>query len=102
MARPKSYTQNDIINAANQLIEKGTEISGWQLREIIGHGRCDTLYKDLKRLIEQGHIKLPDKSSIEVQQPAVQEDPKVLPLPIEIQESLKLIEDNYPHYLLPS
>ncbi|MGR6861947.1 hypothetical protein ACU5EH_17430 [Aliivibrio salmonicida] len=92
MARPKSYTQNDIINAANQLIEKGTEISGWQLREIIGHGRCDTLYKDLKRLIEQGHIKLPDKSSIEVQQPAVQEDPKVLPLPIEIQESLKLVE----------
>ncbi|WP_375322720.1 hypothetical protein [Aliivibrio logei] len=92
MARPKSYTQNDIINAANQLIEKGTEISGWQLREIIGHGRCDTLYKDLKQLIEQGHINLPDKSSIEVQQPAVQEDPKVLPLPIEIQESLKLVE----------
>lgn len=94
MARPKSYTQNDIINAANQLIEKGTEISGWKLREIIGHGRCDTLYKDLKRLIEQGHIKLPDKSSIEVPQPAIAvlEDPKVLPLPIEIQESLKLIE----------
>jgi chromosome segregation ATPase len=91
MARPKSYTQNDIINAANQLIEKGTEISGWQLREIIGHGRCDTLYKDLKQLIEQGHINLPDKSSIEVQ-PTVQEDPKVLPLPIEVQESLKLIE----------
>ncbi|WP_300180345.1 hypothetical protein [uncultured Aliivibrio sp.] len=94
MARPKSYTQNDIINAANQLIEKGTEISGWQLREIIGHGRCDTLYKDLKQLIEQGHINLPDKSSIEVPQPAIAvlEDPKVLPLPIEIQESLKLIE----------
>ncbi|MDD9176456.1 hypothetical protein PVK63_16425 [Aliivibrio sp. S2TY2] len=91
MARPKSYTQNDIINAANQLIEKGTEISGWQLREIIGHGRCDTLYKDLKQLIEQGHINLPDKSSIEIQ-PTVQEDPKVLPLPIEVQESLKLIE----------
>lgn len=91
MARPKSYTQNDIINAANQLIEKGTEISGWQLREIIGHGRCDTLYKDLKQLIEQGHINLPDKSSIEVQ-PTVQEGPKVLPLPIEVQESLKLIE----------
>lgn len=94
MARPKSYTQNDIINAANQLIEKGTEISGWQLREIIGHGRCDTLYKDLKQLIEQGHINLPDKSSIGVQQPAVVvlEDPKVLPLPIEIQESLKFVE----------
>ncbi|GLR73657.1 hypothetical protein [Aliivibrio sifiae] len=91
MARPKSYTQNDIINAANQLIEKGTEISGWQLREIIGHGRCDTLYKDLKQLIEQGYINLPDKTSIEVQ-PTVQEDPKVLPLPIEVQESLKLIE----------
>ena len=52
------------------------------------------LYKDLKQLIEQGHINLPDKSSIEVPQPAIAvlEDPKVLPLPIEIQESLKLIE----------
>ncbi|WP_228764080.1 hypothetical protein [Vibrio parahaemolyticus] len=44
-------------------------------------------------MIEQGHITIKEKSCIEFQQPAIQAEPTViLPLPVEIQEALKLIE----------
>ena len=93
MARPKSYTNEDVIRAANQLIEQGVEPVGWRLRELIGRGRRETLDRDLRQLVEQGQITIEDKSSIESQQPAIQVEPKViLPLPVEIQEALKLIE----------
>lgn len=93
MARPKSYTNEDVIRAANQLIEQGVEPVGWRLRELIGRGRRETLDRDLRQLIEQGQITIEDKSSIESQQPAIQVEPTViLPLPVEIQEALKLIE----------
>ncbi|WMP07548.1 hypothetical protein [Vibrio parahaemolyticus] len=93
MARPKSYTNEDVIRAANQLIEQGVEPVGWRLRELIGRGRRETLDRDLRQLVEQGQITIEDKSSIESQQPAIQVEPTViLPLPVEIQEALKLIE----------
>lgn len=93
MARPKSYTNEDVIRAANQLIEQGVEPVGWRLRELIGRGRRETLDRDLRQLIEQGQITIEDKSSIQSQQSAIQAEPTViLPLPIEIQEALKLIE----------
>ncbi|EII3144996.1 hypothetical protein C4G88_RS03895 [Vibrio parahaemolyticus O3:K56] len=93
MARPKSYTNEDVIRAANQLIEQGVEPVGWRLRELIGRGRRETLDRDLRQLIEQGHITIKEKSCIEFQQPAIQAEPTViLPLPVEIQEALKLIE----------
>ncbi|WP_239073832.1 hypothetical protein [Vibrio diabolicus] len=93
MARPKSYTNEDVIRAANQLIEQGVEPIGWRLREIIGRGRRENLDRDLRQLIEQGHITIKEKSCIESQQPAIQvESTVILPLPVEIQEALKLIE----------
>ncbi|WP_242617133.1 hypothetical protein [Vibrio vulnificus] len=93
MARPKSYTNEDVIRAANQLIEQGVEPVGWRLRELIGRGRRETLDRDLRQLIEQGHIDTHRKLGMEPQQPAVREEPQaLLPLPIEIQESLKIIE----------
>ncbi|KNY40445.1 hypothetical protein AKG94_21485 [Vibrio harveyi] len=93
MARPKSYTNDDVIRAANQLIEQGVEPVGWRLRELIGRGRRETLDRDLRQLIEQGQITIKEKSCIESQQPAIQAEPTViLPLPVEIQEALKLIE----------
>ncbi|CAK1876929.1 KfrA N-terminal DNA-binding domain-containing protein [Vibrio crassostreae] len=93
MARPKSYTNEDVIRAANQLIEQGVEPVGWRLRELIGRGRRETLDRDLRQLIEQGQITIREKSCIESQQPAIQAEPTViLPLPVEIQEALKLIE----------
>ncbi|ENO8809592.1 hypothetical protein ACCE85_001578 [Photobacterium damselae] len=93
MARPKSYTNEDVIRAANQLIEQGVEPVGWRLRELIGRGRRETLDRDLRQLIEQGQITIKEKSCIESQQSAIQPEPTViLPLPVEIQEALKLIE----------
>lgn len=66
---------------------------GWRLRELIGRGRRETLDRDLRQLIEQGQITIEDKSSVESQQPAIQGEPTIiLPLPVEIQEALKLIE----------
>ncbi|EGR1984929.1 TPA: hypothetical protein GRI96_18975 [Vibrio parahaemolyticus] len=66
---------------------------GWRLRELIGRGRRETLDRDLRQLVEQGQITIEDKSSIESQQPTIQVEPTViLPLPVEIQEALKLIE----------
>lgn len=93
MARPKSYTNEDVIRAANQLIKQGVEPIGWRLRELIGRGRRETLDRDLRQLIEQGQITIEDKSSVESQQSVIQSEPTViLPLPVEIQEALKLIE----------
>ncbi|EHR1262323.1 hypothetical protein ABMX62_16325 [Vibrio vulnificus] len=93
MARPKSYTNEDVIRAANQLIEQGVEPVGWRLRELIGRGRRETLDRDLRQLIEQGHIDLHCRADKELKQPAVRDEPQMLlPLPIEIQESLKIIE----------
>ncbi len=38
MARPKSYTDDDIINIATQLISKGKKPSGWHIKEVLGRG----------------------------------------------------------------
>ncbi|WP_256867797.1 DNA-binding protein [Vibrio parahaemolyticus] len=78
MARPKSYTNEDVIRAANQLIEQGVEPVGWRLRELIGRGRRETLDRDLRQLVEQGQITIEDKSSIESQQPTIQVEPTLI------------------------
>lgn len=36
MARPKSYTDDDVINIASQLISKGKKPSGWSIKEVLG------------------------------------------------------------------
>ncbi|MGR2804861.1 hypothetical protein [Vibrio harveyi] len=56
MARPKSYTDDDIINIATQLISKGKKPSGWYIKEALGRGRIPTIQADLDRLIQGGHI----------------------------------------------
>ncbi|WP_261904720.1 hypothetical protein [Vibrio fortis] len=56
MARPKSYTDDDIINIATQLISKGKKPSGWYIKEALGRGRISTIQADLDRLIQGGHI----------------------------------------------
>lgn len=56
MARPKSYTDDDIINIATQLISKGKKPSGWYIKEALGRGKISTIQADLDRLIQDGHI----------------------------------------------
>ncbi|MBT0000878.1 hypothetical protein [Vibrio alginolyticus] len=56
MARPKSYTDDDIINIATQLISKGKKPSGWSIKEVLGRGKISAIQSDLDRLIKGGHI----------------------------------------------
>ncbi|MDS1843004.1 hypothetical protein QX213_03730 [Vibrio vulnificus] len=56
MARPKSYTDDDVINIATQLICKGKKPSGWSIKEVLGRGKISAIQSDLDRLIKGGHI----------------------------------------------
>lgn len=56
MARPKTYTDDDVINIATRLISKGKEPSGWYIKEALGRGRISAIQADLDRLIQDGHI----------------------------------------------
>lgn len=56
MARPKSYSDDDVISIATQLISKGKKPSGWHIKEVLGRGKISTIKADLDRLIQNGHI----------------------------------------------
>ncbi|MCW8349051.1 DNA-binding protein [Vibrio sp. ZSDZ65] len=56
MARDRSFTDNDIIDAVRQLNETGRNINKTSLRSVIGKGRPATLYSTYTELLEQGKI----------------------------------------------
>ncbi|MEZ8775835.1 hypothetical protein [Vibrio sp. 10N.247.310.17] len=56
MARPKSYTDDDVIKIATQLISKGKKPSGWSIKEVLGRGKISAIQSDLDRLFKGGHI----------------------------------------------
>lgn len=56
MARPKSYTDEDVIKIANQLVAKGKVPSGWHIKEELGRGKISAIQADLDRLTQEGHI----------------------------------------------
>ncbi|HHF2969800.1 TPA: hypothetical protein ACPJ12_001001 [Vibrio diabolicus] len=93
MARPRSYTDDDVINIATQLISKGKKPSGWYIKEALGRGRISTIQADLDRLIQDGHI------SVEVRKaPDTKDDEATLAflsydLPAELQELLAKREE---------
>ncbi|HBK5917875.1 TPA: hypothetical protein LMR99_000392 [Vibrio alginolyticus] len=93
MARPRSYTDDDVINIATQLISKGKKPSGWYIKEALGRGRISTIQADLERLIQDGHI------SVEVRKaPGTKDDEATLAflsydLPAELQELLAKREE---------
>ncbi|HHX8670696.1 TPA: hypothetical protein ACVO4Z_000693 [Vibrio alginolyticus] len=93
MARPRSCTDDDVINIATQLISKGKKPSGWYIKEALGRGRISTIQADLDRLIQDGHI------SVEVRKaPDTKDDEATLAflsydLPAELQELLAKREE---------
>ncbi|MHA2706596.1 DNA-binding protein [Vibrio owensii] len=93
MARPRSYTDDDVINIATQLISKGKKPSGWYIKEALGRGRISTIQADLDRLIQDGHI------SVEVRKaPDTKDDEATLAflsydLPAELQDLLAKREE---------
>ncbi len=93
MARPKSYTDDDVINIATQLICKGKKPSGWHIKEVLGRGKIPTIQADLERLIQDGYI------SVEVPKVADAKDDEATlaflsyDLPSELQELLAKREE---------
>ncbi|OQK58015.1 hypothetical protein [Vibrio vulnificus] len=92
MARPKSYTEQELINVANELLSKGIEPRGWRIREILGRGKTTSFDSDIKRLTENG--KLPEyvKPSIATEVLPARSETEHAQLPIEIQEAYKITE----------
>ncbi|MGL6316633.1 hypothetical protein [Vibrio sp. WXL103] len=54
--RPKSYTDTQLIEAANLLIAEGKAVNGASLRKKVGSGRPDALLSDYERLSQSGQI----------------------------------------------
>ncbi|CAH1527077.1 conserved hypothetical protein [Vibrio owensii] len=92
MARPKSYSEEELINVANELLNKGIEPRGWRIREILGRGKTTSFDSDIKRLTESG--KLPEyvKPSIATEVLPARSETEHALLPIEIQEAYKITE----------
>lgn len=61
VGRPKSYTEQDIVNAVKSISEKGKKVTGSLLRMKINKGRPDSLLSDYEQLVEDGKIVQVDK-----------------------------------------
>ena len=87
MARPKSYTEHDIIAAVQALRDAGKTVNGTNLRLHIGKGRPDALMADCERLINSGAIqKVEKQQEVAVVTPELEQKP----LPPEVADSLSL------------
>lgn len=86
MARPKSYTDQDLIQIVQEILSQGDEVSTWRIKEQLGRGKLSTIKRDLERLIDSGEIDTTRKE----QNTAVTENPVIASyeLPIEVQNLL--------------
>ena len=92
MARPKSYSEEELINVANELLNKGIEPRGWRIREILGRGKTTSFDKDIKRLTESGQLPEYIKPSITTEVLPARSETEHAQLPIEIQDAYKITE----------
>lgn len=92
MARPKSYSEEELINVASELLNKGIEPRGWRIREILGRGKTTSFDKDIKRLTESGQLPEYIKQSIAIEVLPTRNETEHAQLPIEIQEAYKITE----------
>lgn len=54
MANSRTFTDQDIVEAVNQIQESGKKVTANALRRIIGSGRPSTLYATYEQLLENG------------------------------------------------
>lgn len=92
MARPKSYSEEELINVASELLNKGIEPRGWRVREILGRGKTTSFDKDIKRLTESGQLPEYIKPSITTEVLPARSEIEHAQLPIEIQDAYKITE----------
>ncbi|EOD9426878.1 hypothetical protein ACJ5M7_003228 [Vibrio harveyi] len=93
MARPKSYTDDDIINIATQLISKGKKPSGWSIKEVLGRGKISAIQSDLERLIKGGHISVEALNAQDYKECEATRAFLSYELPVELQELLAKREE---------
>ena len=93
MARPKSYTDDDVINIATQLISKGKKPSGWSIKEVLGRGRISAIQSDLDRLIKGGHISVEALKAQDYKECEATRAFLSYELPVELQELLAKREE---------
>ena len=93
MARPKSYTDDDVINIATQLISKGKKPSGWSIKEVLGRGRISAIQSDLDRLIKGGHISVEALNAQDYKECEATRAFLSYELPVELQELLAKREE---------
>nr|WP_206513224.1 DNA-binding protein [Vibrio alfacsensis] len=87
MARPKSYTDEDVIKIANQLVAKGKVPSGWHIKEELGRGKISAIQSDLDRLTQEGHISVAPLTADDDKE-AEATVPMSYDIPVELQELL--------------
>ncbi|MCA3987364.1 hypothetical protein [Vibrio vulnificus] len=92
MARPKSYSEEELINVASELLNKGIEPRGWRIREVLGRGKTTSFDKDIKRLTESGKLPIYVKPAISTEVLPARSETEHAQLPIEIQEAYKITE----------
>ncbi|MFD1006775.1 hypothetical protein [Oceanisphaera ostreae] len=61
IGRKKSYTEQDIVEAVQVLLDNGKAINANSLCVTIGRGRPDNIYADYQKMVENGMLQLADK-----------------------------------------
>ena len=59
MANHKTFTDQDVINAANELKAQNKPVNGNSLRRLVGSGRPSTLIEMYESLVTKGNINVP-------------------------------------------
>lgn len=84
MANHRTFTDQDLLDAAASLEKLGKPINGNALRRIVGSGRPSSLMDAYNELVNKGKVQLPEKAQQEVE--AIES----YDLPVEIREELEM------------
>jgi chromosome segregation ATPase len=84
MANHRTFTDQDLLDAAASLEKLGKPINGNALRRIVGSGRPSSLMDAYNELVNKGKVQLPEKAQQEVE--AIES----YDLPMEIREELEM------------
>jgi chromosome segregation ATPase len=84
MANHRTFTDQDLLDAAASLEKLGKPINGNALRRIVGSGRPSSLMDAYNELVNKGKVQLPEKAQQEVE--AIES----YDLPVEIKEELEM------------
>lgn len=83
MARPTSFKESDIIRAVNKINKNPRiTINGTSLRDSVGSGRPDALFKLYTKMLDDGKITTIEEAT------EISEVVEVRELPVEVQQSL--------------